>query len=111
MEIKDDIKKALNQNRFTLNWKELGFLDQIKDANKLTEKQASWCLRILNKTGLSKANLLSSQIEDFKIVKSKDKNDINNKPSIRTMCNHEDLRNNNHKQGTTITCPFCGAKI
>lgn len=105
MSLKTVITKILTHSKRSLTYKEVSFLNNIKDNKSLTEKQLNWLLSITEKTNYS---IDESAIP---IKKSKPRTKPKSKSKSKSFhCDHEDLGSLGYEHGTTVTCPHCGER-
>lgn len=108
MALKEKIKYVLNNYRSKFNSKEIGFLEQMQKANKITTKQAKWLQALLEKAGF-KYDIYYIE-ENYNVVESKPKTQKTQRKTKKEYCEHEDLGSLGYTHGTIVTCPHCGQR-
>lgn len=106
--IRDKIKYVIIHAPSKFTFKEISFLEQMQNSEKITTKQAEWLIALLAKEGF-KYDMYFLE-ENFVVIASKTKTQKKPRKPKKQYCDHGDLGSMGYRHGDTVICPFCGER-
>lgn len=106
--VRDRIKYVILNYRSKFNFKEVGFLENMRDSEKITTKQAEWLIALLAKAGFQYD--MDFLEDNFVVRASKPKTQKKPRKTKKEYCDHGDLGSMGYRHGDTVICPFCGER-